>query len=161
MSGPCVVQSRGQSGQDGQVYVQPDPGASPTDVQSSELPLTHHLPVERLKPSARLDHVRGDVGIEAAEVTFSHDEGKVDESVLKSSESVVYVHGVTAPSTPSSPSLSLATSAWSAVAGDEGFSGVGDGPPAEVEPPSTTSPAPTFGFGAGGVHGFRYWTTSA
>lgn len=61
-------------------------------MQSSGPPLTDHGMVEGLQPSACLDHVRGYVGIEAAKVAFGHYQGKVDEGVLKSSESVIHVH---------------------------------------------------------------------
>jgi len=63
------------------------------DLQDSGLALAEHRLVKPLKPLSRLDHIRGDVRAEAAEMALADDDGEVDECVLESGESVVDVQG--------------------------------------------------------------------
>lgn len=117
MSRPGVVQGRRQPGQDGQVYEEPHTGqtahtqrqhsplvlpnaelalngtASPSqaplgiDRRSLQRPLVAHCPVEPLEPRARRDHVRGHMRAKTSKIALRHDDGEVDQRVLKSSQS--------------------------------------------------------------------------
>jgi hypothetical protein len=68
-------------------------------------PLADQCIVERLEPLARLDHVRGDVGVEAFPAPLGNDGGEVDKGVLKPSESVRIVHEAPIGGQPAAPPI--------------------------------------------------------
>jgi hypothetical protein len=59
------------------------------DRRSSGRPLIDHCQVECLEPRAHRDHVRGHVRAKASKIALRHDDGEVDQRVLKPGESGV------------------------------------------------------------------------
>ncbi len=66
---------------------------SPDGEEPLQHPLVDYRPVERLKLPARFDDNRGHVCCgKVVEMTLAHNDGEIDESILKSGKSVVHVH---------------------------------------------------------------------